>query len=232
MNRMLTGGQSVLSSRPQTPPPTVYVVDDDIAIRESIESLLNDDGFTVKSFVSASAFLEHPYVFGPGCLLLDIVLPGLNGLELQKSLAMERPEMPIIFITGLGDAPTVVKAMKAGAVEFLTKPFDDVTLLGAIRAAIERSKTMVRSERRKATIRGRYRELTRREREVFLLVLEGLLNREVGEILGISEITVKAHRGQVMRKMEADSLAELVQMAGDAGISKEEVAFWREPAHT
>ncbi|MGF6505854.1 response regulator transcription factor [Paraburkholderia sp. 32] len=205
-------------SRPQIHPPTVFIVDDDVSIRESLESLIRHEGFDVKSFVSGNSFLEHPNVLGPGCMLLDVSLPGLNGLELQKSLVVERPAMPIIFITAREDPPTIVQAMKAGAVEFLTKPFNDDTLLDAIRAAIQRSELLVRSEARKLAVQRRYDELTRREREVLSLIVEGLLNREIGEELNISEITVKAHRGRVMRKMEALSLAELVHLAAEVGI--------------
>jgi FixJ family two-component response regulator len=218
MNAQYADSQNSRMSRVNVSSPTVFIVDDDISVRESVESLLRHEGFTVASFVSAGSFLEHPEVPGPSCLLLDIALPGLTGLELQKSLAVERQAMPIIFITGREDAPTIVQAMKAGAVEFLTKPFRDDTLLDAIRAAIERSEVLVLRERRKAAIRGRYGDLTRREREVLSLITQGLLNREIGDELGISEITVKAHRGQVMRKMEAESLAELIHMVGDGEI--------------
>jgi FixJ family two-component response regulator len=203
---------------PPALPPTVFVVDDDISVRESIESLLRHEGFNVKSFASASAFLEHPPSRGPGCLLLDIGLPGLTGLDLQRAVAGDRPAMPIIFVTGREDARTVVQAMKAGALEFITKPFNDSVLLEAVRAAVERSRNLLRCESRKTRIKSRYDELTRREREVMSQVMEGFLNREIGERLGISEITVKAHRGQVMRKMEAESLAQLIHMAVDAGI--------------
>lgn len=210
--------RQTMALRPKVLPPTVFIVDDDISIRESIELLLGHEGFEVKSFVSASSFLEHTHEVGPSCMLLDIALPGVTGLELQKSLAVDRPAMPIIFITGREDAPTIVQAMKAGAVEFLTKPFDDDALLDAIHAAIERSEMLVRRERHRQEIRRRYSELTPREREVLSLITEGFLNREIGVELGISEITVKAHRGQVMRKMEAESLAELIHMVSDGGI--------------
>lgn len=218
MSTIYTGLAKPMSVRPDVVPPTVFIVDDDISVRESLESLIRHEGFDVKSFVSATSFLAHPNVLSRGCMLLDIALPGLTGLELQKALTVERPAMPIIFITGHDDAPTIVKAMKGGAVEFLTKPFDDEALLEAIRAAVERSEMLVRRESRKSLITGRYGELTRREKEVLSLIAEGLLNREIGDELGISEITVKTHRGQVMRKMEAESFAELVRMAGEIGM--------------
>ncbi|WP_109477047.1 response regulator [Paraburkholderia sp. C35] len=218
MSTLYADTRNVTLSRATIPSPMVFIVDDDISVRESVESLLRHEGFAVESFVTASAFLEHPVTSGPSCILLDITLPGVTGLELQKSLAVERQAMPIIFITGREDAPTIVQAMKAGAVEFLTKPFRDDALLDAIRAAIERSEGLVLRERRKTAIRERYGDLTRREREVLSLITQGLLNREIGDELGISEITVKAHRGQVMRKMEAESLAELIHMVGDGEI--------------
>ncbi|MFM0439437.1 response regulator [Paraburkholderia strydomiana] len=208
--------QRPIHARQKAPSPTVFVVDDDISVRESLESLIQHEGIDVKTFVSAASFLEHPSSAGPTCLLLDVSMPGLTGLELQKSLIVDRPAMPIIFVTGREDARTVVQAMKAGAIEFLTKPFDDEALLMAVRGAIERSVSLLRKEHRKAEINSRYNALTRREREVYVLIVEGLLNREIGHELGISEITVKAHRGQVMRKMEAESFAELVRLAGEA----------------
>jgi FixJ family two-component response regulator len=197
---------------------TVFVIDDDISVRESLELLIRHEGFNVESFVCAKSFLTHPHVAAPACLILDIALPGVTGLELQKSLVSDRPEMPIIFITGREDVPTTVQAMKAGAVEFLLKPFSDDVLVGAVRLAIERSKALVAQRALRTTSKERYARLTRRERQVFSLITSGLLNREVGEQLGISEITVKAHRGQVMRKMEADSLADLIRMAANLDI--------------
>ncbi|MGF6767890.1 FixJ family two-component response regulator [Paraburkholderia sp. GAS199] len=199
-------------------PPSVFIVDDDVSVREAIESFLCQEGFDIKSFESATSLLAYPYQPEPGCLLLDISMPELTGLEVQKSLAVDRPTMPIIFITGRDDARTVVEAMKAGAVEFLTKPFSDDTLLAAILVAIERSKVLVREERLRMEIKGNYAELSRREREVFSLTIKGFLNREIGEKMGISEITVKAHRGKVMKKMKADSFADLIHMAVQAGI--------------
>lgn len=193
--------------------PIVFVVDDDISMRESLEALIQDEGWHVETFMSAEEFLNRPHVIVPHCLVLDISMPGLNGLELQKRLAMQQPEMPIIFMTGHGDIPKSVQAMKAGAVEFLTKPFSDCTLLSAIRSAIERSKVLVDRNAELQSLKSRYARLTSREREVLALVVAGLLNKQVGSELGISETTVKAHRGCMMRKMKADSLAELVNMA-------------------
>jgi len=197
--------------------PIVFVVDDDISVRESLELLIRSEGWQPETFASAQEFLAHPRMLVPSCLVLDVSLPGLNGLDLQKRVAVERIDMPIIFITGHGNVPMTVQAMKAGAVEFLTKPFGDNVLLNAIRNAIERSKTALGHEAEMQALRDRYESLTRREREVMALVASGLLNKQVGGELGISEITVKAHRGQVMQKMKADSFAELVKMAARLG---------------
>ena len=193
--------------------PTVFVVDDDVSVRESLELLIRKHGWRPETFTSAQEFLSRPGLLVPSCLVLDFSLPGLNGLELQQRVAVERPYMPIIFITGYGDIPMTVQAMKAGAVEFLTKPFSNDSLLRAIRSSIERSRLRLDNEAQIQTLRTRYSALTARERQVMTLVVTGLLNKEVGDELEISEITVKFHRGNLMRKMKADSFADLVNMA-------------------
>jgi len=201
---------------PSTVPPpksVVFVVDDDISVRESLELLIQSAGWQPELFASAHAFLEHPPASVPNCLVLDISLPGLNGLDLQKRVIAERPELPIIFITGHGDVPRTVQAMKAGAVEFLTKPFPEDVLLDAIRQALERSRNVLGQSAEMQDLRDRYASLTQREQQVMKLVVDGLLNKQVGGELGISEITVKAHRGKVMVKMKAHSLADLVKMS-------------------
>jgi FixJ family two-component response regulator len=193
--------------------PIVFVVDDDISVRESLELLIRCEGWEPETFASAQEFLDRPRALTPSCLILDVSLPGLSGLDLQKCIASERKDMPIIFITGYGDVPMTVKAMKAGAVEFLTKPFEDETLLSAIRHSIERSHTTLRREAETMALRNTYASLTPREKEVLTLVVSGLSNKQVGVELDISEITVKAHRGRVMQKMQADSLPGLVKIA-------------------
>jgi FixJ family two-component response regulator len=207
--------------------PTVFVVDDDISVRESLELLIKFAGWQPETFASAGEFLEHPRTTMPSCLVLDISLPDLNGLELQKLIASERTDMPIIFITGHGDVPMTVQAMKGGAVEFLTKPFDDEVLLSAIRHAIERSAAVLDDHAEITALRSGYASLTPREQEVMKLVVAGMLNKQVGLRLGISEITVKAHRGKMMHKMKADSLADLVKTAVRLGLTPA-----RNPWHT
>ena len=199
--------------------PIVFVVDDDVSVRESLELLIQSAGWQPETFASATAFLARPRVDVPRCLVLDVSLPDLNGLELQKRIADDRLDLPIIFITGYGDVPMTVRAMKAGAVEFLTKPFSDDVLLSAIAGALERSRAALGDEVAMREVRERYASLSRREREVMALVVSGLLNKQVGGELHISEITVKAHRGKVMRKMKADSLADLVNMAAGLGMT-------------
>jgi len=200
--------------------PIVFVVDDDISVRESLELLIKSAGWQPETFASGQDFLAHPRAAAACCLLLDVTLPGFNGLEVQRQL-VQRTEMPIIFITGHGDVPTSVQAMKAGAVEFLTKPLKNDVLLDAIRGAIERSRVALRVDAEMQAIKNCYQSLTPREREVMALVAAGLLNKQVGGELGISEITVKAHRGQVMRKMKAGSLPDLVTMAARLGLRSE-----------
>ena len=213
----LTASRSIEVLPMQDVTSIVFVVDDDVSVRESLELLIRTAGWCPETFASAQEFLSRPRPTVSCCLVLDVTLPGLSGLELQEQLA-ERTDMPIVFITGHGDVPMTVQAMKAGAVEFLTKPFNDAVLLDAIRGAMERSRAALRKESEMQALRRCYASLTPREREVMDLVVSGLLNKQVGGELGISEITVKAHRGQLMRKMKADSLPALVTMASRLGL--------------
>jgi len=200
--------------------PTVFVVDDDVSVRESLEGLIGFEGWRVETYSSAEEFLSRQRFHGPSCLVLDVSLPELNGLDLQTRIGADRTDMPIIFITGHGDVPMSVRAMKAGAVEFLTKPFSAAEMLSAIRNAIDRSAAALDHEAEINSLRDRYATLSRREQQVMALVVSGLMNKQVGGELGISEITVKAHRGRVMQKMDAGSLADLVNMAVRLGIPR------------
>lgn len=200
--------------------PVVYVVDDDISVGEALEGLIQAAGWQPAVCGCAQAFLDEPPIARPHCAILDIGLPDLNGLDLQERIVAERPETPIIFITGSSDVPMTVRAMKAGAVEFLIKPFGDDVLIEAIRGALQRSAMALAAGAEMQALKERYASLSPREREVMALVTTGLMNKQVGGKLGISEITVKAHRGQVMRKMEASSLADLVGIAAKLGLGK------------
>ena len=197
----------------------VFVVDDDVSVRESVELLIKFAGWQPETFASAKDFLARPRISTPCCLVLDVSLPDLNGLELQKLIASERTDMPIIFITGHGDVPMTVQAMKAGAVEFLTKPFDDEVLLSAIRHALKRSAAVLDDQAEITAMRNTYESLTPREQDVMRLVVAGMLNKQIGLKLGISEITVKAHRGKMMQKMKVNSVADLVKTAVKLGLA-------------
>jgi FixJ family two-component response regulator len=199
--------------------PIVFVVDDDPSVREALESLIVQAGWRAQVFESAQDFLGFPRASAPSCLVLDVTMPGLNGLELQSLIAGDRIDMPIIFITGHADVPMTVKAMKAGAVEFLTKPVSEDVLLNAIGSAISRSRMTLDQESESQALRSLYAKLTPRERDVMTLVVRGLLNKQVGGELGMAEITVKAHRGQVMRKMKAATFADLVNMGTRLGLA-------------
>lgn len=193
--------------------PMVFVVDDDVSVRESLELLVRAEGWQPMAFASAQEFLDHAKDTAPCCLVLDVSLPDLSGLELQRRIAFEKRHMPIIFMAADADVRTTVRAMKAGAIEFLTKPFKEATLLEAIKEALDHSSRTISHEAELQELRDRYASLTPRERQVMTLVVSGLLNKQVGAELGISEVTVKAHRGQAMQKMKAESLADLVKMA-------------------
>ncbi|WP_112996578.1 response regulator transcription factor [Hyphomicrobiales bacterium] len=212
-----TGGSQSLVSVP-TETPVVFVVDDDVSVRDSLELLIRSAGWEPLLFDSARQFLSQPRACVPNCMVLDVNLPDLSGLDLQKMICVERTEMPIVFVTGYGDVPMTVKAMKAGAIEFLTKPFDDQSMLKAIEQALARSTVALALDAEMRMLINRHASLSRREQEVMALVITGLMNKQVAYELGISEVTVKAHRGKVMEKMQARSFAELINMASKLGL--------------
>jgi FixJ family two-component response regulator len=218
---ILTIAADIEARRISSATPIVFVVDDDISMRESLEFLIRTAGWQPELFASGDEFLSHPRVAAPSCLVLDVKMPGLNGLELQQRVAGRR-NLPIIFITGYGDVPMTVRAMKAGAVEFLTKPFAGDALLTAIRQALDESAAALAQEAQMQSLRERHASLTRRERQVMALVVRGLLNKQVGGELGINEVTVKAHRTRMMRKMKARSLPDLVNMAARLRVAPEQ----------
>jgi FixJ family two-component response regulator len=227
LNGLTRGIDMTVTAPKSQPQPIVFVVDDDVSVRESLELLIKFAGWQPETFASAKDFLERPRTTTPSCLVLDVSLPDLNGLELQKLIASDRIDMPIIFITGHGDVPMTVQAMKAGAVEFLTKPFDDEVLLSAIRHALKRSAAVLDDQAEITALRNSYDSLTPREQDVMRLVVAGMLNKQIGLDLGISEITVKAHRGKMMQKMKSDSVADLVKTAVRLGLAPA-----RNPWHT
>jgi FixJ family two-component response regulator len=212
MNQQCLSTHPLRESAAASGTSTVFVVDDDVSVRDSLELLIEHAGWRAELYATAQGFLSRAPAVGPRCLILDVGLPDLSGLDLQDRIAYDRISMPIIFITGFGDVPMTVRAMKGGAAEFLTKPFDDGILLDAIRRALASSNATLRYEEEMRALRARHALLSRREREVMALVVAGLLNKQVGGELGISEITVKAHRGSMMRKMQARSLPDLVKM--------------------
>ena len=211
------GHVSRLPAKPEAA-PVVFVVDDDISVRESLEALIRDEGWRPRLFESARDFLARTPTSAPSCLILDVNLPDLSGLDLQQRITGESSAMPIIFITGYGDIPTSVQAMKPGAAEFLTKPFNVGVLIEAVRGALRRSRTALEQVLERSQLQNRFESLSKRERQVMTLVVKGLTNRQVGSTLDISETTVKAHRGRVMQKMQAATLVDLVNMAAELGI--------------
>jgi len=198
--------------------PTIFVIDDDPSVRQSLESLIKSVGWRVLIYGSAQEFLGSGHLDAPGCIILDVRLPGLSGLDLQQALLRAKSHLPVIFITGHGDIPMSVQAMKAGAVEFLTKPFREQDLLDALKLALDRDRTTRQQRAELAALRARYDSVTPREQQVMGLLVTGLLNKEIATTLGVSEVTIKVHRSQIMQKMRADSLANLVRMAERLGI--------------